>query len=77
MIQRFLLPLLLAHSFGFLPSVLHAQQAVAERAELIRPLLPGTPVPELGLVRLDGEQFPLREESRKSPLILIFYRGGW
>ncbi len=42
-----------------------------------RPLAVGDAVPAVFLETAGGETFDLQEASRRQPLVLIFYRGGW
>jgi len=50
---------------------------VAVDAEHITPLLPGQTVPDVTFKTVDGEDFNLRQEATRKPILLIFYRGGW
>ena len=50
---------------------------VAQSAEEICPLLPGSKLPEVTLEKLVGSPLNLSEEVKRKPTILIFYRGGW
>ncbi len=43
----------------------------------VRPLLIGSEVPSVDVLRPDGSPLDLREEAGKKPTVLIFYRGGW
>jgi hypothetical protein len=43
----------------------------------VRPLLIGSEVPSVDVLRPDGSPLDLREEAAKQPTVLIFYRGGW
>ena len=52
-------------------------QDVFSSAEEIRPLLPGSAVPDVQLERLDGSALSVREAAASKPTVLIFYRGGW
>ena len=54
-----------------------AQSEVANTAEDICPLLPGTKIPDVELQRADGTPFSLANKIAEKPSILIFYRGGW
>ncbi len=46
-------------------------------AELVRPVLLGTPLPDAALATLEGEPTTLAKEADGKPAILVFYRGGW
>ena len=46
------------------------------QAEL-RPLMIGQKIPAISLPTVDADRLALREEAKKNPLVLIFYRGGW
>jgi peroxiredoxin len=51
--------------------------AVAERADAVQPLLPGTPLPDVQVTTSAGDNASLRELAAGVPLIVVFYRGGW
>jgi hypothetical protein len=53
------------------------ESRVADSAEEICPLLPGTRTPSVTLQRIDGTPFDLSKEVAERRSILIFYRGGW
>ena len=49
---------------------------VADKAELVRPIVAGSMLPEQGVV-VDGEDKPLRTVLGEGKHVLIVYRGGW
>jgi len=56
---------------------LHAAEVVPGSPTSVRPLLVGSEVPSVDVLRPDGSSLDLREEAGKKPTVLIFYRGGW
>ncbi len=54
-----------------------ARIEIPERAEDIRPVLVGQPLPELTLRDPDNTLFDLKAASLEKATILIFFRGGW
>lgn len=50
---------------------------LAERPELVTPLLIGASVPDASLQTLDGNSTSLRAVLQGKPSIVVFYRGGW
>jgi len=54
-----------------------SESRVAASAQEICPLLPGTKIPQVSLIRPDGTPFDLLKEVSQKESILIFYRGGW
>jgi peroxiredoxin len=46
-------------------------------AKDVRPLLNGTQIPDVSLVKNDGTQVSLRTLVASKPTILVFYRGSW
>lgn len=52
-------------------------QDIADSPEHVRPLLIGTPAPELHLKTDQGEDFDLDKALSEKPTILILYRGSW
>ena len=49
----------------------------ADRAQNIRPLLPGTPLPSMSLEASGNQKFNLNQFIGGRPAVLMFYRGGW
>jgi hypothetical protein len=43
----------------------------------VRPLLIGTEVPSVDVLRLDGTAVNLRDVVGDEKAVVIFYRGGW
>ncbi len=56
---------------------LSAAEAVPGSPTDVRPLLVGSEVPSVDVLRPDGSSLDLREEAGKKPSVVIFYRGGW
>lgn len=54
-----------------------AEPAVPTDAREVRPLLPGTELPEATVNTMEGEARSIRELSGGKPSVFIFYRGGW
>ena len=54
-----------------------SESDVAERAEFVRPLLPGSACPAFEAVAADGSLFEFDPAALDKPVVLIFYRGGW
>ena len=50
---------------------------VAQRAEDIRPVLIGQPLPKMVLRTMDDKTFDLNAATAEKPTVLIFFRGGW
>lgn len=50
---------------------------LASSATAIRPLLPGSPAPQVEVRRADGTPVALAEVVAEGPTVLVFYRGGW
>ncbi len=50
---------------------------LAERAEDVHPLLPGSKAPSAEVQRLDGSAVDFRRLLEGKPTLLVFYRGGW
>ncbi|MGH9339685.1 MAG: hypothetical protein ACRD1R_08890 [Acidobacteriota bacterium] len=50
---------------------------VAPSAKDIRPLRPGSQIPEISFEDLEGRTISLSALVAEKPAILIFYRGGW
>jgi peroxiredoxin len=50
---------------------------ISSSAEEVRPLLVGSPIPNVSLVNSGDETCGLGELIRRQSAILIFYRGGW
>ncbi len=50
---------------------------LAERAEDVHPLLPGSEAPSAEVQRLDGSAVDFRRLLEGKPTLLVFYRGGW
>jgi hypothetical protein len=74
--KEFKLNLLLVLTVILSVSVI-ARPKVADSADKISPLLPGSEVPSVELQRLDGTVFDLFQEVTSRRSILIFYRGSW
>jgi peroxiredoxin len=53
----------------------HAQ--LAERAEDVHPLLPGSAAPDAEVRRVDGSAIGFRKLLDGKPSMVVFYRGGW
>lgn len=60
-----------------LPALAAGPAEVAPSAEEIRPILVGTPVPEVSVQTIDGGDLDLAAAVRSKRTLLIFYRGGW
>lgn len=54
-----------------------SESGVAERAEYVRPLLPGSACPAFEAVAADGSLFEFDPTALEKPVVIIFYRGGW
>jgi peroxiredoxin len=54
-----------------------AGNGVYPSAKEVRPLLNGTQIPDVSLVRSDGARISLRALVGGKPSILVFYRGSW
>ncbi len=50
---------------------------VPNDANDVRPLLPGTSVPDFQLQELYGEILQVQPAALSKPVVLTFYRGGW
>lgn len=50
---------------------------VAMKAEDVRPVGMGAPVPDVAVTTIEGETKPLRNITNGSKTVLVFYRGGW
>lgn len=50
---------------------------IAEKANLVSPILIGETIPDVTLFDSSGTPINLRKEAAKKPTILVFYRGGW
>lgn len=46
-------------------------------AEAVQPLAPGSRVPSVRVLTVEGAPVDLAERSRDSGALLVFYRGGW
>ena len=55
----------------------HADVAVAETADAIRPLGAGDAAPRFTVKSVDNEQFEFDPQNLKRPVILLAFRGGW
>jgi len=55
----------------------HADVAVAETADAIRPLGAGDAAPRFTVESVDNEQFEFDPQNLKRPVILLAFRGGW
>jgi len=54
-----------------------ASTKVPDSAQKVRPLLIGSPVPDIALETSNSEAFDLRGHVTDKPSVLVFYRGGW
>lgn len=68
-----LAPLLL----GLLPLQDKTPPPPAENEWAVRPLLVGSKVPEVTVTTYDGVEIDLARETKDTPTVLVFYRGGW
>lgn len=50
---------------------------LAAAPDQVRPLLLGSPLPDVKLATLDGSSVTLKQQVAGKPAILVFYRGGW
>lgn len=50
---------------------------VYSSAEAVEPLAPGSRVPSVRVLTVEGAPVDLAERSRDSGALLVFYRGGW
>lgn len=48
-----------------------------ERAEDVRPLLPGMSAPSFNMKDVNGNDIAVKPEQLEKPVVLTFYRGGW
>jgi len=48
----------------------------AEAANLVNPLLIGSPVPQTAVTSIDGAAITL-PDAIKQPTVLVFFRGHW
>ncbi len=55
----------------------HADVAVAETADAIRPLGAGDAAPRFTVESVDNEQFEFDPQNLERPVILLAFRGGW
>ncbi len=72
---RHLFPALLALALVVTPSAFAA--GIADSAEQIRPMLPGSALPDAAVRDRDGVATDLRAVVEDAPAVLVFYRGGW
>lgn len=54
-----------------------ASDVAPDRAEAVRPLLPGSALPDAVVRTVEGSETTLVELTRGTPAVLVFYRGGW
>jgi peroxiredoxin len=52
-------------------------QNYALQASEVNPVLTGTPIPDVNVTSVDGEDKSLMQMVKEKPTVLIFYRGGW
>lgn len=57
--------------------VASAEEDFAPTPDAVQPLLVGQQVPALTLTGSDGNTFDLNAQSKKKPLVVVFYRGHW
>lgn len=50
---------------------------LAPAPDQVRPILPGSALPDIVLLTLDGTPAALRTQVGAKPAIPVFYRGGW
>jgi len=55
----------------------HADEAIADSADLIQPLGPGDQAPRFTVATADGEAFEFNPQKLERPVILLAFRGGW
>jgi len=72
--MKFLLAALL---LGFAPVQDKTPPPPAENEWAIRPLLIGSPVPDVSVTTYDGVEIDLARETKDTPTLVVFYRGGW
>jgi hypothetical protein len=68
---------LAALTLGAIATIAAADTPVYPSAEAVRPLEPGTPIPDVTLTTVKGRPFALARELRNQAAMLVFYRGGW
>ena len=56
---------------------LRAFSQLPEKAEDVRPLKVGQPIPAINLKSTSGATVSLEKLLKQQPTVLIFYRGGW
>ena len=66
-----------ALTLGAIAAIATADTPVYPSAEAVRPLQPGTPIPDVTLTTVRGQPFALTRELRDQAAMLVFYRGGW
>jgi peroxiredoxin len=54
-----------------------AHEPVPESAESVRPLLPGSTLPQVEVSNVQGESVRLDRLIEGQPAVIVFYRGGW
>ncbi|MEM9529714.1 MAG: redoxin domain-containing protein [Pseudomonadota bacterium] len=59
------------------PEAALEREPMGEGPHSIRPLLPGSPIPEFKLTGLTGNQFGYHPDHLERPLVITFFRGGW
>lgn len=50
---------------------------IAASADAVRPLLPGSGIPDATVQTLDGESVTFAQALAGKPSLVVFYRGGW
>ncbi len=50
---------------------------VADRADAVRPLLPGSALPQVEVTAVNGDSVRLDQLIEGQPAVIVFYRGGW
>lgn len=78
MIRSFVM--LVALFFATIPDVSNAQSArsvIHDKAEQVRPLLPGMKAPAFDVRDVEGNSFGYDPGGMQKPLVLTFFRGGW
>lgn len=54
-----------------------ARAQLADRAEDVHPLLPGSAAPDAEVRLVDGSRTAFRQVLDGKPSLVVFYRGGW
>jgi cytochrome oxidase Cu insertion factor (SCO1/SenC/PrrC family) len=66
-----------AVAFGVVAITLSTQQPLDQKKVRIAPLKVGEVAPDFTLEDQNGSKVTLSEARRKSPVVLVFYRGYW